>query len=53
MQCGNVRLPNLHLLARVALTLVLSPGQARTADHELLERLGPRGDGPVLLMDRA
>ena len=48
----------LHLLARDdrgALALALSPGQAATASagRELLERHGPREDGPALLMDRA
>ena len=35
--------------------LALSPGQAAdaAAGRELLERHGPRGDGPALLMDRA
>ena len=48
----------LHLLARDdrgALALALSPGQAAdaAAGWELLERHGPRGVGPALLMDRA
>ena len=41
--------------ARTAITFSLSPGQAHDAPEgrKLLNRLGPQGQAPYLLMDRA